>query len=283
MPTATHDDVELYYEVDGPADAPTVVLVEGLGYGRWMWHWQREALAESFELVLPDNRGTGRSDAPEGPYTMAELSADLGAVLDAHGTEPVTLVGASMGGMIALQHALEDDRVTRLVLLCTTPGGPEAVETPADVQQRITETPPDLDDRETIRHTMAPAVREEFYDREPELVEQIVDWRLEQDASEAAKAAQMAAIAEFDVSDRLDELTQPTLVLHGTGDRVVPVENADLLAGLPNARVERLDGAPHLLFVEQREAVTEQIEAFLASTEEETTATGEHSNAGGQG
>jgi fatty-acyl-CoA synthase len=272
MPTATRDGVELYYEVDGPADAPTVVLIEGLGYGRWMWHWQREALSGEFELLLPDNRGTGRSDAPEGPYTMAQFSADLGAVLDAHGAEAVTLVGASMGGMIAMQHALADDRVERLVLLCTTPGGPDAADTPPDVQERITETPPELDERETIRHKMAPAVSEDFYDREPKLVDQIVDWRLEQDASETAKAAQMAAIGEFDASDRLQKLTQPTLVLHGTADRVVPVGNADLLSDLPNAEVQLIEEAPHLLFIEHAEAVNERLRTFLTPLHEKAEA-----------
>jgi len=74
METVSRDGVSLAYERDGPADAETVVLVEGLGYGRWMWNWQREALADDYDLVLPDNRGTGDSDAPDGPYTIPEMA-----------------------------------------------------------------------------------------------------------------------------------------------------------------------------------------------------------------
>jgi len=277
MPTVTNDGVELYYEVDGVEDGPTVALIEGLGYGRWMWQWQREALADAFELVVPDNRGTGRSDSPEGPYTMAQLADDLEAVLADHGVEQVRLVGASMGGMITLQYALDHDRATRLALLCTSPGGPEAVDAPEEVQERIVNAPEDLDERETIRYKMTPAVTDDFFDRDPERAERIVDWRLEQDAGASAKAAQLAAVGEFDVSDRLDELTRPALVLHGTADRVVPVENAALLEALPNGRVERIEGGSHLFFIEDHETVSERLRDFLVEepTQEATRSGGD--------
>src|SRR6056297_2952574 len=121
MPYADNDGVSLYYEVDDPAeaDAPnrgegpdgadpeTVALVEGLGYGRWMWRWQRDRLAdEGYRVVVWDNRGAGDSDAPEGPYSIAEMASDLDAVLDAVGVDRAHVVGASMGGMIAQQYAL---------------------------------------------------------------------------------------------------------------------------------------------------------------------------------
>lgn len=91
MPQADNDGVSIHYETTGPgggdaedgADAgdtaETVVLVEGLGYGRWMWRWQRDRLAdEGYRVVVWDNRGTGDSDAPEGPYTVEQMASDLG-------------------------------------------------------------------------------------------------------------------------------------------------------------------------------------------------------------
>ena len=103
MQTVTRDGVEIAYEERGQpsGDADSVVLVEGLGYGRWMWRWQAEALADDYHLLLPDNRGTGDSDAPEGPYTIGQMATDLEAVLADAGVESVHVVGASMGGMIA--------------------------------------------------------------------------------------------------------------------------------------------------------------------------------------
>ena len=98
-----------------------------------------------------------------------------------------------------------------------------------------------------------------------DLVERIIDWRLESDASERALAWQAAAVEAFDVHDRLEELRVPALVVHGTDDRVVPVENGRLLAdGLPTVDYRELDGAPHLLFVERADEVNDALRGFLA-------------------
>ncbi|NHN47198.1 alpha/beta fold hydrolase [Halostella sp. JP-L12] len=266
MPIATNGGVDLYYEVDGPTDAETVVLVEGLGYGRWMWQWQREALSKCYETVVWDNRGTGDSDAPAGPYTIAEMASDLEAVLDDHGAERAHVVGASMGGMIAQRYALDYDRAASLSLLCTSPGGEDAVEASPEVQQRMVAEPEGYDEREVIRHRMAPAMTDEFREANDDLIERIVDWRIEGDASEAGREAQLAAVGAFDVSDRLGDIDVPTLVAHGTADRILPVENAELLAeGLPDARVELFDGAPHLFFIERADAVNGTLLDFLGS------------------
>lgn len=264
MPRAVNDDVSIHYSVDGPSDAPTVVLLEGLGYGRWMWRWLTDAIHEEYEVIRPDNRGTGKSDTPEGPYTIGEMADDVAAVLDHHGADAVAVVGASMGGMIAQRYALEHERATALGLLCTSPGGEEAVATPEAVLDHIFSTPEEYDRREALKYRMEPAVSDDFYDAEPALVERILDRRLAGDADDAGRNAQAAAVEAFDASDRLDELTLPTLVLHGTEDRVLPVENGDLLADrLPNADYERVDGGSHLFFIEERGRVNERVREFL--------------------
>lgn len=264
MPTATNDGVRLSYERDGPPEAETVVFVEGLGYGRWMWRWQRAALSD-YDIIVPDNRGTGDSDTPEGPYTIGEMAGDLAAVLDDAGVESAHVVGASMGGMIAQQFALDHGRADSLTLLCTTPGGPEALPTPEATQQRIFDVPEEYDERERRRYKMAPAMTESFVRDNAALVERIIDWRIESDASERALTWQAAAVEAFDVSDRLDAITTPALVVHGTGDRVVPVENGRLLTeGLANVRYRELDDAPHLLFIERADEVNDALRRFLA-------------------
>jgi pimeloyl-ACP methyl ester carboxylesterase len=264
MPDAYNGEVRLSYEVAGPRDAGTVVFVEGLGYGRWMWRWQREAL-DDYETILWDNRGTGESAEPEGPYSISAMADDLAAVLDDVGADSAHVVGASMGGMIAQQFALDHGRADSLSLVCTTPGGPEAVPTPEATQQRIFDVPEEYDERERRRYKMAPAMTEAFRTDNEDLVERIVDWRLESDASEQALAWQAAAVEGFDVHDRLDEIRVPALVLHGTADRVVPVENGRLLAdGLPDAHYREFDGAPHLLFVERADGVNRALREFLA-------------------
>ena len=146
MPDAYNDGVRLAYERRGPRGSETVVFVEGLGYGRWMWRWQQDALAE-YDRLLWDNRGTGDSAEPEGPYTIDRMAGDLGAVLEAAGVGSAHVVGASMGGLIAQQVALSDDRAASLTLLCTSPGGPEAVPTPEATRARMYDVPEDLGER----------------------------------------------------------------------------------------------------------------------------------------
>jgi len=282
MPTARREGVELYYErVAG--DGTPVVLVQGLGVGRWSWHWQREALSGTHELLLPDNRGTGRSEAALPPlvprlpralrlllftklvgYSTAGLAADLEAVLADAGVERAHVVGASLGGMIAQQYALDYDRAASLSLLCTTPGGDEALPIPDETLEQMFDVPEGADERETVRHRMRPAFTDDFLDGNPETVERIVDWRLEQDAGEVARESQGAAGVNFDVSDRIDDVDVPTLIAHGTADRVVPVENGELLAEtIPGARFEPIDGASHFLMIEHSDRVNDLLSDFL--------------------
>lgn len=264
MPFAANDDVGLWYETSGPENAETVAFVEGLSYGTWMWRWQREAVSDTYRTLVWDNRGTGKSDEPEGPYTTEEMAADFEAVLDDAGIERAHVVGASLGGMIAQQYALDYDRTESLVLLSTTPGGDDAVPIPDDTVDRMLNVPEEYDRAARIRYKMKPAVSDEFWREHPEVIDQIVEWRLDTDPSDRAYEWQSAAASTFDVSDRLDEITVPTLVLHGTDDRVVPYENAELLAeGLPDVRLEPIEGGSHLAFVEDADLVNDRILTFL--------------------
>jgi len=265
MAFADHDGVELAYERSGDSSAETVVFVEGLGYGRWMWDWQYDALATDYDVIRWDNRGTGESDVPEGPYTVSEMAGDLEAVLDAADVESAHVVGASLGGMIAQQYALAHDRAASLALLCTTPGGEDAEPVPEETLERMFDVSEEYGRRESIRYKMRPALTEEFWAAEEETIADIVDERLESDAPARARQWQGAAVETFDVHDRLSDIDVPALVMHGERDRVVPVANADLLAdGLPEVRVERFDdGGSHLFFIERAAAVTDELRSFL--------------------
>lgn len=264
MPEVDRDGITLFYETGGPVGAEPVVLVEGLGYSRWMWRWQRESLEARFRTILPDTRGTGASDAPAGPYTVDQFAADLEAVLADAGVDRAHVVGASLGGMIAQQYALEYDRVASLGLFCTTHGGEDAVPVPPDVQDRIFNVPDELDERESIKYKMRPAMTDEFWEAHPDLIERIVDWRLETDAPEVAREAQGAALQTFDVADQLTRLGVPALVMHGTADRVVPVENARRIHDrLPSSELDLVDGGPHLFFIERAERVNDRLLTFL--------------------
>ncbi len=236
-------------------DGPALLLIQGLGYARWGWEPVLDGLARSFDAIVYDNRGIGESDAPAGPYTAAELAQDAAQVLDEAGVEKAHVVGTSLGGMIAQELALaRPERVDRLVLACTTPGGPRAFPMP----QRTVDL---MLARATLREYVANAL--EPADR-PDLVARILEHRERTAQGFEAWAAQAAAGAAFDASDRLGGLTAPTLVQHGDGDVVVDPRNSELLVELiPHARLERYRGCGHLFFWQEPERFVLELEEFL--------------------
>lgn len=254
MPYTSHEGVRLYYETAGEggfAGDGTVAFVGEAGYGAWQWGWQHDAVAGPFETLVWDLRGTGRSDAPSGPYDVATLAADLEAVLSAAETRRAHLVGAGLGGMVALEHAREFDRTATLTLFGTAAAGDRL---DADALRAL--HPPGSG---TLEGAFSPA----FLARDS-LVDQIRAWRVEEDADEAGFEAQVSAALGFDAGP-LYELDLPALVCHGLSDPVVPAAAGRALArGLPRGRFEAIEGR-HLAFIEHSRAVTDRLLDFLTA------------------
>ena len=241
-----------------------LLLIHGLGYARWGWEPVLPGLAERFDVVLFDNRGIGESDAPPGPYTAAEMAGDAIRVLDEAGVERAHVVGTSLGGMVAQELALGyPDRVDRLVLACTTPGGPKAHPMPQQTVALMAEAAtlePAVALRRFVENALAPATVAEH----PELVDRILAHRIATAQDPVAWAAQAAAGATFDAFERLGALAAPALVQHGDEDVVVDPRNADVLVELlPDARLERLPETGHLFFWEAPERFVSSVSAFL--------------------
>jgi 3-oxoadipate enol-lactonase len=258
--TARNGDVAIAYETVG--DGPPLLLMQGLGYARRGWGPAIERLAKSFRVSFYDNRGIGESDKPAGPYTARDLAEDAVAVLDAVGDERAHVVGASLGGMAAQELAVGfPERVDRLVLACTTPGGADAFPIPAQTLALFAEAPtlaPDVALRKFVANSLSD-------DAPDELVEEIYQWRFANPPDPAGWQAQAAAGTTYDGGGRARAIAAPTLVVHGTEDHVVDTRNAELLASLiPNARVELLEGCGHLMFWEQPERFVAVVEEFLS-------------------
>ena len=254
--------IRIAWEREG--DGEPLLLIHGLGYARWGWEPVLPGLAELFDVISFDNRGIGESDAPPGPYTVAEMAADAVQVLDEAGVERAHVVGTSLGGMIALELALSrPERLDRLVLACTTPGGPGAhpmpKKTAALIALAATLEPP-IALRRFVENALAPATA----DARPELVDEIVAHRLETPQDPVAWIAQASAGAAFDRLADLGGIEAPTLVQTGTEDVVVDPRNSRLLAErLPDARLEPFDGGGHLFFWEQPDAFVSSVTRFL--------------------
>jgi pimeloyl-ACP methyl ester carboxylesterase len=255
---ADNGGVRLAYESRG--EGPVLLLMQGIGYARWSWDPVVPALAEQFRVLSYDNRGIGESDVPPPPYTARQLAEDAVTVLDAAGIDRAHVVGASLGGMAAQELAAGfPERVDRLVLACTTPGGAGAVPMPGQtvaLMQEAAMLAPEVALRRFVENALAP-------DADRSLVEKLYQRRLANPPDPVGWQGQAAAGASFDGSGL--EISAPTLVLHGAVDAVVDPGNAALLAErIPGARVELFSGCGHLFFWEQPERFAGTVAEFLA-------------------
>jgi 3-oxoadipate enol-lactonase len=259
---ARNGSVAVAYDVRG--HGPPLVLLQGLGVGRWGWEPVADRLARRFQVITIDNRGIGASDAPPGPYSTRAMAGDVLAVLDDAGVEVASVVGTSLGGMVAQELALaHPDRVDRLVLVATIPGGRLTAPMPLKTAWLLTWAPLMASERR-LRGFVSQALGPQALRRRPELVERLTASKRAHPQSEQAWRAQAAAGVLFDPAGRQRHITQPTLILQGTADQVVNPANAALLADLiPDPRLEYFAEAGHLLYWEEPERFARLVAGFL--------------------
>lgn len=259
---ADNDGVRIAYEVRG--DDEPLLLIHGLGYARWGWEPVIEDLADRYRVVAFDNRGIGDSDVPEGPYTAAQMASDALAVLDAAGIDRAHVIGTSLGGMVAQEFAIDHpERVGRLILVASHPGGESGYPLPEQTQQLIEEMP-EMEPEAALRRATRNALSDEALETQPELVDRILEHRLGDPQDPAGWQAQAAAGAGYESGGRLSQIQAPTLVVQGDEDVVVDTRNAEVIAeAIPDARLEWLGGAGHLAFWEQADRFVRLVTDFL--------------------
>jgi pimeloyl-ACP methyl ester carboxylesterase len=262
MPHVTHAGARIYWEERGAGEP--LLMIMGLGATHEWWDRVTPTLAARYRTILFDNRGVGRSDVPPGPYSIPEMADDAAAVLDAAGVASAHVFGASMGGMIAQELALQHpSRVRKLILGCTACGGKEVVpagrEVGAALAARATMT------REEAMWAMAPHIFDAGTPREK--VAEDIRTRLRATVSNEGYFAQLQAIRAWGGTyTRLARLAMPTLVIHGETDELVPPENGRILAkAIPGARLVMIPHASHIFLTDQFELSSEAILAFLSS------------------
>ncbi len=245
--------VDVHYTVDGPEDAPLVVLSGALGSRLDMWDPQMAGLTGQFRVVRYDMRGHGSSPVPPAPYSLADLGSDVLRLLDRLKVERAHFAGLSIGGMIGMWLAAHaPERIDRLALLCTSPKPPG---TPEGWAERI----------DTVRSggtaAVAPTVVGRWFTpayaaREPETVALFVD--MISATSDEGYAGCCAAIQQMDLRPDLPSISAPTLVVAAEQDTSIPPELADLIvAGIPDSRLKVVPDAAHLVSWEQATLVNE--------------------------
>jgi pimeloyl-ACP methyl ester carboxylesterase len=268
MPRANAGQVNLYYEIHG--DGPPLALFMGLGGNVAMWDPEFiEGLAVHFRTLIFDNRGTGQSDKPDHPCSMATFASDAAGLLETLGLAHVHVFGASMGGMIAQQFALDHpDRLGRLILCCTAPGGRHTTIPSLETLEAIANTS-GLSPAEATRKNRRFAFTPAFIAAHEDYLEAKLVREIEYPTPPCALAHHFSAAAHFDVYDRLPEIRQRTLIMTGREDLMVPAPNSVLLAqAIPRADLIMYANAGHGVLTERRRECLDAIIGFLSGPSE---------------
>jgi 3-oxoadipate enol-lactonase len=259
MPFAVNQGTKIYWDEEGQGDP--LLLVMGLGYPSIAWYRTRPVLAKSFRTIGLDNRGVGNSEMPPGPYPIPLMASDAAAVLDAAGVESAHVFGISMGGMIAQEFVLQyPKRVRSLILGCTAPGGPNAVRAEPEAVQML------MARGSMTREEAAEAALPFIYDpgTPRNLIDEDMEKRRPWFPHPQAYNAQLQGILAWEAYSRLENISAPTLVIHGESDRLVPAGNGKLIAEkIPGAKFVMLPHASHIFTTDQPDAAQREILNFL--------------------
>jgi 3-oxoadipate enol-lactonase len=259
---ARNGPVTLAYDLRGRGSP--LVLIQGVGVGRWGWEPVADRLARRFQVITIDNRGIGASDTPPGHYSTRTMADDVLAVLDRAGIQQASVVGTSLGGMIAQELALaHPERVDKLILVATIPGGPRSHPMPLPTTYLFAWAP-FMSSQAKLQQFVHATLGPETLRRRPKIARRLAARKLAHPQSQHAWRAQTEAGMLFNPLGRQRHITQPTLVVQGTADQVVAPDNAEVLASLvPDARLQRFDGAGHLLYWEQPKRFVRIVTDFL--------------------
>jgi pimeloyl-ACP methyl ester carboxylesterase len=250
----TPDRVRIAYQEEG--SGPPLVLLAGQANNHRWWSPVRADFAGRRTISL-DWRGTGASDKPDEPYSTRGFATDVLAVLDALRIDRADVYGTSMGGRVAQWLAADHPgRVRRLVLGCTSPGGPHSLVRDNAVRRSLAQR-----DRAAAQQALAELMyTPAWLARHPGPHPTLGD----PDMPAHARGHHLLASNNHDAWAALPDIAAPTLVVHGAEDVFNPAANAPLLAErIPDARLHLLPGARHAYFEEFRAEASPLVLDFL--------------------
>jgi len=263
LPTAHLNGIDVYFERKG--DGRRLLFLNASGATLASANLLVEPFTESADTLAADLRGLGRTEVPPGPYTMADYAADALALADHVGWDTFAMVGVSFGGMVAQEVAVTaPERIERLALLCTSPGGPNAASFP-------------LQDLEDLSPDERLATGMSILDRrftpawlaDHPVDKMIVDTFAKREADETpdearGRSEQLSARSHHDVVERLGRIACTAFVASGRYDGIAPVSNGELIASKISAGTLHVYEGGHL-FVFQDAAAFPEVISFLTA------------------
>lgn len=264
MPHAHVNGVNLHYAIAGRGQP--LLLIMGLGAPAAAWDPVFvEQMTQTHRVITYDNRGTGLSDKPDEPYSIAMFASDAVGLLTALDIPRAHVFGVSMGGMVAQEMAIHyPQRVASLILGCTTPGGKHAVPAPPE-SLRALEGRAGLTPEEAAREGWKLSFSEEFIRTHRAELEAHLSRLLAHPTPRFAYERHFQATMTLRVYKQLKDIAAPTLVVTGRDDVLIPAANSEILAReIPNAELVIFDNAGHGFVTSAREPLLRVLTEFLS-------------------
>lgn len=257
----TANGLNINYTFDGPDNAPVVTMSNSLASNLSMWDPQIPALASRYRVLRYDTRGHGQTDAPPGPYSLEELTEDVRALLQALGINQTHFIGLSMGGMIGQMLALKYPHMLRSLVLCDTMS-----RVPPDAKPMWDERIHTAETRGMEPHVETTVGRwftAPFRQQRPDVIDKVRT--MIRTTPPRGYAGCCHAIAGLNLTDRLQEITLPTLIIVGEEDPGTPVAASQVIhERIKGSELVILKSASHLSNMEQPEAFNQAVTGFLA-------------------
>jgi pimeloyl-ACP methyl ester carboxylesterase len=260
--TADVNGITLAYQELGYGSP--LILINGFASTMDMWSPPvLAALANHFRIIIFDHRGTGYSSASDDPFSITLFASDTLGLMDSVGISRTHIIGLSMGASVAQELVMAyPERVDRLILVAGTCGSPQGIRVPPGVWDMLSDK--GGDPMEIANRMFSVLFPEDWLaSHDP--------WQycpeVRETTSEANAARQAEAFFSWPGSwKRLPGIRSPVLVITGTGDAVIPPENARILASrIPGARLVEVPGAGHGLQYQCPDAFTDAVLEFLPS------------------
>jgi 3-oxoadipate enol-lactonase len=256
-------DIDIYYEIHGEGEP--LLLIGGLGSDMAGWMFQIHELSKDYRVIVFDNRGVGRTDAPDVPYSIAMMADDTAGLMDVLDIEIAHVLGISMGGFVGQEMALSHPRRVRSLVLAATGTHVDArAAYLLDLWRRMLAVPAN---RELYIREILPWLFTEAMFENHRVVESMIKMRLSYPYSQPSHAfgRQADACLSFDSRGRVGSITAPTLVIVGERDILFPVDlSEEMAAAIRGAELVVLGGGGHGFPIEIPEAFNNSVLSFLA-------------------
>ena len=253
--------ININYTFDGPEHAPFVTMSNSLASNLSMWDPQIPALTSRYRVLRYDTRGHGQTDAPPGPYSLDELTEDVRALLEVLGMRKTHFVGLSMGGMIGQILALKYPQLLQSLVLCDTMSRVPPDAKPMWEERIHTAETRGMDP--TVETTVGRWFTAPFRERRQDVIDNVRT--MIRSTPPQGYVGCCHAIAGLNLTDRLQAITVPTLIIVGEDDPGTPVAASQVIhEQIEGSELVILTSAAHLSNMEQPEAFNQALTPFLA-------------------